>query len=303
MVHVQDRLNIPLKLNPGKVNETVTVTSAAPLMQTQTAETAVDVDSKFLNDAPLANRNWIFIAQEAPGTTPVVGRGVGNGDFSSNGQHEEQNNYMLDGADNNTMNSDYINGSSYSIAPPPDAIAEFKMETSDYSAEIGRGHGAVINATTKSGTNNIHGDLWEYVRNTTFDALVWTQQPGSSPAVFHMNQFGATLGGPIIKNKLFFFVDVQDARYAVGANPTTYTVPTAAHAAGRLQRASESGLDSGLLPDGAVRAEHQHRHVYVQEQRGTDGGLANWHLQQLQPRRRYSDGDRWWYVRCRPECL
>ncbi|MGB0081019.1 MAG: hypothetical protein WBP90_05775, partial [Terracidiphilus sp.] len=146
--------------------------------------------------------------------------------FSSNGQHEEQNNYMLDGADNNTMNSDYINGSTYSIAPPPDAISEFKIETSNYSAEIGRGHGAVINATTKSGTNQIHGDLWEYNRNTKLDALVWTQAPGSTPAVFHMNQFGATLGGPIIKNKLFFFGDIQDARYVVGANPSTYSVPT-----------------------------------------------------------------------------
>ena len=226
VVHVQDRLNIPLALKPGKTSETVTVTSSAPIMQTQTAETAVDVDTHFLNDAPLANRNWIFIAQEAPGSTPFVGRGSGNGDFSSNGQHEEQNNYMLDGADNNTMNSDYINGSTYSIAPPPDAIDEFKMETSNYSAEIGRGHGAVINATTKSGTNSIHGDLWEYVRNTKLDALVWTQAPGSSPAVFHMNQFGATLGGPIIKNKLFFFGDLQDARYVAGANPSTYSVPT-----------------------------------------------------------------------------
>ena len=91
--------------------------------------------------------------------------------------------------------------------------AEFKIETSNYSAEIGRGHGAVINATTKSGTNQIHGDLWEYNRNTKLDALVWTQAPGSNSSVFHMNQFGATLGGPIIKNKLFFFGDIQDARY------------------------------------------------------------------------------------------
>lgn len=247
-VHVQDRLNIPLKLTPGKVNETVTVTSVAPLLQTQTAETAVDVDSKFLNDAPLANRNWIFIAQEAPGTTPMVGRGGTNGDFSSNGQHEEQNNYMLDGADNNTMNSDYINGSSYSIAPPPDAIAEFKMETSDYSAELGRGHGAVINATTKSGTNEIHGDVWEYVRNTALDALIWTQQPGSSPAVFHMNQFGGTLGGPIIKNKLFFFVDIQDARYAVGANPSTYTVPTPRMRQGDFSELLNPSLTQGTCP-------------------------------------------------------
>lgn len=124
VVHVTDRLNIPFKLTPGKVTEKVTIVSAAPLMQTQTAETAVDIDSKFLNDALLANRNWIYIAQEAPGVTPSVGRGGGNGDCSSNGQHEEQNNYTLDGVDNTVANSDYINGSSYNLAPPPDAIAE-----------------------------------------------------------------------------------------------------------------------------------------------------------------------------------
>jgi hypothetical protein len=226
VVHVTDRLNIPLALKPGKASETVTVTSVAPLMQTQTAESATDVDSKFLNDAPLANRNWTFIAQEAPGMTPYVGHSSGTGGFSSNGQQDEQNNYMLDGADNNTANNDYINGSTYSVLPPPDAIAEFKVETNNYSAEIGRGHAAVLNATTKSGTNAIHGDLWEYVRNTKLDALVWTQPVGSTPAVFHMNQFGATLGGPIIKNKLFFFGDIQEGRFVAGATPNTYSVPT-----------------------------------------------------------------------------
>lgn len=226
VVHVTDRLNIPFKLVPGKVSETVTVTSAAPIMQTQTAEASIDVDSKFLNDAPLANRNWIFIAQEAPGVTPFVGRGAGNGDFSSNGQHSEQNNYMLDGVDNNTSNSDYINGSGYNLAPPPDAISEFKLETSNYSAEIGRGHAAVINATTKSGTNNFHGSAWEYVRNTKLDALVWTQAKGSTPAVFHMNEFGGTFGAPILKNHLFYFGDFEEKRFVNGANPSTFSVPT-----------------------------------------------------------------------------
>ncbi|HEV2576309.1 MAG TPA: TonB-dependent receptor [Acidobacteriaceae bacterium] len=247
-VHVQDRLNIPLHLQPGKVNETVVVTSTAPLMQTQTAEVAMDVDSKFLNDAPLANRNWIFIAQEAPGITPEIGRGAGNGDFSSNGQHEEQNNYQLDGVDNNVANSDYINGSSYNLAPPPDAIQEFKLETSNYSAELGRGHGAVFNATTKSGTNQFHGDLWEYVRNTAFDSLVWNQAPGSKVAVFHMNQFGATLGGPIIKNHLFFFGDVQEQRFVNGANPTTYSVPTPRERRGDFSELLNPTWGNGTCP-------------------------------------------------------
>lgn len=248
VVHVTDRLNIPLKLTPGKVNETVTVSSVAPLLQTQTAETAVDVSSKFLNDAPLANRNWIFIAQEAPGVTPFVGRGAGNGDFSSDGQDEEQNNYMLDGVDNNTVNSDYINGSSYSLAPPPDAIAEFKMETNDYSAEIGRGHGAVINATTKSGTNSFHGDAWEYVRNTALDALVWNQAPGSVPANFHMNQFGATLGGPILHNHLFFFGDFQDSRFVTAASPTIMSVPTARERQGDFSELLTPDLNNSTCP-------------------------------------------------------
>jgi hypothetical protein len=226
VVHVTDRLNIPFKLTPGEVTQTVNVTSTAPLLQSQTAEVAMDIDSKFLNDAPLANRNWIFIAQEAPGVTPMVGRGAGNGDFSSNGQHSEQNNYQLDGVDNNTTNSDYINGSGYNLAPPPDAIAEFKLETSNYSAEIGRGHAAVFNATTKSGTNSFHGSVWEYVRNTVFDAKVWTQAKGTPVGEFHLNQFGATLGGPIIKNHLFYFGDVQNGRYVNGATPSTLSVPT-----------------------------------------------------------------------------
>jgi hypothetical protein len=246
VVHVTDRLDVPLKLTPGKVTDTVTVTSSAPLLQTQTAEVAMDIDSKFLNDAPLANRNWIFIAQEAPGVTPEVGRGAGNGDFSSNGQHSEQNNYMLDGVDNNTSNSDYINGSGYNLAPPPDAIAEFKLETNSYSAEIGRGHAATFNATTKSGTNSWHGDLWEYVRNTALDALVWNQAKGSKPAVFHMNQFGATLGGPFLRNHLFYFGDVQNSRFVNGANPSTYTVPTP-----RMRRGDFSELLNPIYTNGS----------------------------------------------------
>jgi hypothetical protein len=248
VVHVQDRLNIPLELKPGKASETITVTSVAPLMQTQTAETALDIDSQFLNDAPLENRNWVFIAQEAPGSTPYVGRGAGNGDFSSNGEHEEQNNFMLDGVDNNVVDTDYINGSSYNVAPPPDAISEFKLETSDYSAEIGRGHGAVLNATTKSGTNAIHGDLWEYNRNTIFDAQVWNQNPSSPAPAFHLNQFGATLGAPIIKNHLFFFGDVQESRYANGASPAILSVPTARERQGDFSELLTPALVNNTCP-------------------------------------------------------
>ena len=248
VVHVTDFLNIPLTLNPGNAAETITVTSAAPLMQTQTGETAVDLNSKFINDSPLANRNWVFMAHDAAGVTPFVGRGSGNGDFVVNGQHSEQNNYMLDGVDNNVMVSDYINGSGFNIAPPPDALSEFKLETSDYSAEIGRGHGAVLNATTKSGTNAIHGDVWEYLRNTAMDALPWNFNKAFQNPAFHLNQFGATLGGPIIHNKLFYFGDIQESRYSVASNPTTMSVPTPLERQGNFTELLNPALTGGSQP-------------------------------------------------------
>ena len=114
------------------------------------------------------------------------------------------------------------------MAPPPDAIAEFKLETSNYSAEIGRGHGAVINATTKSGTNAIHGDLWEYVRNTKLRRDSTGPGPGldaCQPSI--MNQFGATLGGPIIKNNCFSLATSRIRATRSERTPSTYTVPTA----------------------------------------------------------------------------
>ncbi len=249
VLHVTDRLNIPLALRPGNVSATVTVTSAAPLMQVETGETAVDISSQFLNDSPLANRNWVYIAQEAAGVVPSNGtRGGGTGDFEANGQHAEQNNFILDGVDNNINIIDYMNGSTYNIAPPPDAISEFKLETSDYSAEIGRGHGTVLNATTKSGTNQFHGDLWEYFRNTDIDAIPWNTNRALPIPPFHLNQFGATFGGPIIHNKLFYFGDIQDSRYAFGQPTTTYSVPTPLERQGNFTELLNPALTSNAEP-------------------------------------------------------
>ncbi len=248
-VHVTDRLNILLVLKPGSVSETVTVTTAPPLLQAETGETAVDISSQFLNDSPLANRNWVYLAQEAPGVVPSNGtRGGGTGDFETNGQHAEQNNFILDGVDNNINIIDYMNGSTYNVAPPPDAISEFKLETSDYSAEIGRGHGAVLNAATKSGTNQIHGDLWEYVRNTSLDAIPWNTNRALRIPPFHLNQFGATLGFPIIHNKLFYFGDIQDSRYAFGQPTSTYSVPTPLERQGNFTELLNPVLTSNAEP-------------------------------------------------------
>lgn len=224
-VDIQQRLNIDLTLKPGAASESVTVTTAAPLQQTQDASVGQVIDAETIDNTPLNGRNWVYIAQLTAGVTPPFGntRGSGSGDFLANGQNAEQNNFILDGVDNNTNLIDFLNGSSYVMRPPPDALAEFNLQTSDFSAEFGHSAGAVLNASIKSGTNQIHGDLWEYFRNTNLDAQNWNAK---TKGPYHQNQFGGTLGFPIWKNHLFYFGDIEANRISI-ANPSNTSVPTA----------------------------------------------------------------------------
>lgn len=221
---VQQRLNVALVLKPGAVTQTVTVTTAPPLLQTQSGSVGQVMSTRTINDTPLNGRNWVYIAQLANGVDPPEGsRGQGKGDFNANGQRAEQNNFILDGVDNNVNVVDFLNGASFVVRPPPDALAEFKIQTGDYSAEFGHSAGAVVNASIKSGTNQIHGDLWEYFRNNVLDARDFD---ALTIPKYRENQFGATLGFPIFKNKLFFFGDVEANRIIFGET-STETVPTA----------------------------------------------------------------------------
>ena len=221
---VQDRLNIKLVLQPGTVSQTVTVSSAPPLLQTQEASVGQVMSARTINDTPLNGRNWVYIAQLAAGVDPSNGsRGNGKGDFNANGQRAEQNNFILDGIDNNSGAPDFLNGSSYVVQPPPDALAEFKIQTSDYNAEFGHSAGSVVNASIKSGTNQIHGNLWEYFRNDVLDARDFN---ALTIPKYRENQFGATLGFPILPNKLFFF-GYTEANRVVFGQTSTLSVPTA----------------------------------------------------------------------------
>ena len=220
----EQRLNIVLTLVPGAVSQTVTVSDAAPLLQSETNAVEQVISSQTINDTPLNGRNWVYIAQLTAGVAPPFGntRGSGTGDFVANGQRAEQNNFILDGVDNNTNLVDFLNGSSYVIRPPPDALSEFSLQTSNFSAEFGHSAGGVMSASIKSGTNQIHGDLWEYVRNTDLDAIPWN---ATTTPPYHENQFGATLGFPIWKNHLFYFGDLETNRISI-SNPSIDTVPT-----------------------------------------------------------------------------
>jgi hypothetical protein len=229
-VNIQDRVGVDLKLEPGMATEVVTVTSQRPELETENSELGNLVDSHSINSLPLNGRNFMQLALLGAGvTTSEPGSRVENSyGFSANGGRSLQNNFLLDGVDNNANLGDVLNGSSYVVQPPVDAIAEFKVQTNAYSAEFGRGNGAIMNAVIKSGTNQLHGDLWEFVRNDKFDSNNYfddTEEP------YKQNQFGFTLGGPIVKNKLFFFGDYEGLRIRQ-AEPQLVIVPTTAEVGG-----------------------------------------------------------------------
>lgn len=246
-LNLQQTLNVVITLKPGVSTETITITSQAPLMQTQESSVGQVMNTQTIETVPLNGRNWVFIAQLAPGAAPPEGsRGQGKGDFNANGQRAEENNFILDGVDNNANVVDFYNGASYVAQPPPDALAEFKVQTSDYSAEFGHSAGAVINASIKSGTNDFHGSTWEYVRNTALDNYSWNDPRSQPVPPYHENQFGATLGGPFLKNKLFFFGDAQ-ANRVVFNETSTESVPTALERAGDFSELLNTSL-SGNAP-------------------------------------------------------
>ena len=244
-VNIQERAAVNVELKTGAENTTVTVSTAPPLLQTEEGSTGQVIDAQTINDTPLNGRNWVFIAQLTAGVAPANGaRGQKGGDFNANGQRAEQNNYIMDGVDNNVNVVDFFNGASYVVRPPPDALAEFKVQTGAYSSEFGHSAGAVINASIRSGTNQIHGSVWEYLRNDAFDVREFLQ--GASPiAKYRQNQFGATLGLPIIKDKLFFFGDVEADRIVFGETHSGLTVPTALMRTGNFSELLNPALVNG----------------------------------------------------------
>ncbi|HEV2248070.1 MAG TPA: carboxypeptidase-like regulatory domain-containing protein [Terriglobia bacterium] len=235
-LNVQQQLVVNLTLRPGAVTQTIEVTGAPPALQTQNASVGQVVDSRSVNNLPLNGRNFTFLAQIVAGVNTPQADTRGNaasGAFSANGERPAQNDYLLDGIDNNSNTIDFLNGTNYVVLPPIDAVQEFKVQTSNYSAEIGRAGGAVLNATIKSGSNQLHGDVWEFLRNDKLDAADFFEDSGGiKKGEYRQNQFGFTLGGPIViphvfngRDKLFFFGDFEALRRVQGS-VFTNSVPT-----------------------------------------------------------------------------
>jgi hypothetical protein len=251
-VDVQQKVLADVTLPPGQPQEVVVVNAAPPALQTQDASVGQVIEERTVNALPLNGRNFTFLAQLSAGVTQDQAdtRGLGaSGSFAANGLRPAQNNYLLDGLDNNANLVDFLNGTAYAVKPPVDAIQEFKVETNNYSAESGRSAGAVLNATIKSGTNQFHGNAWEFLRNDKFDAANFFENSGGIPkGKYRQNQFGATFGGPIRRDKTFFFMDYEGTRIRQ-AVPSTNTVPTA------LERSSGYTNLSELLSQGGDRTD------------------------------------------------
>ncbi len=256
-VDVQQKVVVDLSLPVGQSIETVIVDAAPPALQTQEASVGQVIEEQAINALPLNGRNFTFLAQLSVGVTQGQQdtRGLGaSGSFSANGMRPSQNNYLLDGMDNNTNLVDFLNGTAYVVRPPVDAIQEFKVETNNYSAETGRSGGAVLNATVKSGTNQFHGSAWEFIRNDKLDAANFFENSGGIPkGRYQQNQFGATIGGPIRHNKTFFFADYEGTRIRQ-ALTSTNTVPTALERSSGYTNLSELLTQGGTyLPDALGR--------------------------------------------------
>jgi Carboxypeptidase regulatory-like domain/TonB-dependent Receptor Plug Domain len=228
VLRVQDRLRIDFELEPGDIAEAVVVTGEAPLVQSETSSLGEVVDARQIVGLPLNGRNYIDLATLTSGVirTAEGSNGNVNATFVVNGTRGGQNNYLLDGIDNNSND-----GGEAALYTNVDAIEEFKVQTSNYSAEFGRSGGAVVNASLKSGANEVRGSAFYFLRDESLDARGFFEDPDSQKAPFSFKQFGGTLGGPIRKDRTFFFVDYQGTRRN-SADTGFYSVPTPAQRAG-----------------------------------------------------------------------
>lgn len=254
---------LDFKLKVGQVTESVEVTSTAPVLQTETTELSTIIDARANTTLPLATRNYNQLSLLAPGSVST-NPGSFTGAQASfqvgrpyiNGNREQTNNYILDGMDNNQIDNNDV-----AYAPSVDAIQEFNLITQNASAEFGNYLGGVINASIKSGTNHYHGDVFWFVRNDKFNANTWANgltrggpfTPGATnrdgtgrKPLLRWNEFGGTVGGPIIKNKLFFFADFQGSRFDQPGTNQQFTVFTARERTGDFGEFCTAGFTGGI---------------------------------------------------------
>ena len=233
-----DRVGVPITLPVGDVSASVEVTAEAPLLQTESTTLGVDLSN--VSQLPLTGqRVFTYLARLSPGVLkaePGARDEVGGG-FSANGVRSNgQNNFLLNGVDNNVNVIDFLNQTAFVVGPSVEAIGEMRILTNGYNAEYGRGAGGVINVNLKSGTNELHGVVYDILQNEKLNANRWEyNKAGRDRGPVKQNQFGAAAGFPIIKNRLFMFGDYQGTRIRSSGGAVQnlgyggfYTIPTPA---------------------------------------------------------------------------
>jgi Carboxypeptidase regulatory-like domain len=252
IVDINQVVTLNSTLQVGASQEVVDVTSEAPQVDTTSTQLGAVINDRSVNELPLNSRDTYQFLQLQPGVTSQLGNGNGSlfygsqdtGSVSVNGGRTRANNFSVNGGD---ANDQFVNLPT--VQPSPDSVAEFRVLTNTFDAEYGRNSGSVVNVITKSGTNQLHGDIYEYFRNTIFDAQNYFDVDGRPQ--WNQNQFGGTLGGPIKKDRTFFFVSYEGRRVREGITSQQVNVPTAGEFGGDFS--GVGGFTPPFLnPDGSV---------------------------------------------------
>jgi hypothetical protein len=226
-VSIQQQAVVDFSLEPGVLAEEVVVTADSPLLQTTTGTVGETLKSGAIENLPINGRDYTILARLSAGVVPPQPGARAPLMFSANGVRPAQNNYLLDGIDNNTSNVDFLSGVAYIVKPPVDAVDEIKILTSSFNAEYGRAGGAVLNTTLKSGTNRFRGSVWEFYRNAALNANdFFASRAGIKKGDYLSNQYGFTSGGPLRGAKTFWFADYEGSLIKQ-ARTWVRTVPTA----------------------------------------------------------------------------
>ena len=218
-VTVEARQRVDVTLQVGATTEVVTVTGQAPLLETESSSKGQVIGEKQMVNLPILGRTYSSLALLTPGVRQSQSGNQGDisfrreGAYNVNGLRSVYNNFLLDGIDNNFYGTTNQGFSNQAIQPSPDFVAEFRMSVNTYSAEYGRTTGAVMNVSTRSGTNEFHGRLWNYLQNTALNAAGFFRPiDGRKPQV-NRNQFGFVIGGPVIRDRTFFMLDYEGSRW------------------------------------------------------------------------------------------
>src|SRR4026207_1595984 len=208
-VTVNARQRVDLALKVGNLGETVVVTGAAKLLETESSDRGQVIHKEQIVNLPLNGRNYADLALLSPGVRKSAISDSRDASFNVNGLRSAVNSFILDGVDNNSYGTSNQGFSNQVVQVSPDAVEQFKVQTNNFSAEYGRTGGAVINASMRSGTNQLRGTVWEFNRNDALNATGFFKPSSGVKPKLNRNQYGFVFGGPVIRNRTFFFADYE----------------------------------------------------------------------------------------------